>query len=137
MSLSQERRNTIYRSLRTVIDDEEALGEMLSHFPARDLDAPASEAFVTAELARLEARMETRFSDIERRFSVNDGRFAEVEGRFAAIDARFAVVDGRFADLERRLSDRIHVEIRSSTRWTIGVMMSFNTLLVGVVAAVT
>jgi hypothetical protein len=61
MSLSERNRAALYHGLCTVIDDEEAVDEMLSHFPARDAEEPATKDFVRAEVATLRADMRTDF----------------------------------------------------------------------------
>ena len=50
MSLSQRSRSAIYAGLKDLVD-EEAVEEMLSHFPVRDLDEPVTQEFVRAEIA--------------------------------------------------------------------------------------
>ena len=52
MSLSERSRAVLYRRLVTVIEDEEAVGEMLSNFPATEAEQPATEDFVRAEITR-------------------------------------------------------------------------------------
>ncbi|HPU39198.1 MAG TPA: hypothetical protein PLS63_06460, partial [Microthrixaceae bacterium] len=49
MALSERSRSVLYRRLIDTIDDPEAVGEMLSHFPSRDIDEPASRDYVQAE----------------------------------------------------------------------------------------
>lgn len=53
MSLSQRSRTALYLGLTEVIADEEAVEEMLSHFPSRDLDEPVTKEFLRAETADL------------------------------------------------------------------------------------
>lgn len=55
MALTERSRSAIYHGLSGVIRDEEAVGEMLSYFPARDVEEPATKEFVRAELALLRA----------------------------------------------------------------------------------
>lgn len=50
MSLSERSRAVLYRRLTTVIEDEEAVGEMLSNFPATEAERPATTDFVRAEI---------------------------------------------------------------------------------------
>ena len=61
MSLSERNRSSLYQRLCTIIEDEEAVDEMLSHFPARDVDEPATKDFVRAEVATLRADMRSDF----------------------------------------------------------------------------
>ena len=55
MSLSERRRAVLYHRLATVIEDEEAVGEMLTNFPATEAERPATKDFVRAEVAQLRA----------------------------------------------------------------------------------
>ena len=57
MSLSQRSRSVIYDGLNRIIEDQEAVEELMSHFPARDLDEPVSKQFHRAETATLRAEM--------------------------------------------------------------------------------
>jgi hypothetical protein len=63
MATTARSRSVLFRGLSDLIDDEEAVGEMLSYFPARDADEPASKDFIDARLSQMDARlsaMETR-----------------------------------------------------------------------------
>lgn len=55
MALSERHRAVLYRRLSSLVDDEEAVGEMLSYFPAREGEEPASKDLVRAEVASLRA----------------------------------------------------------------------------------
>lgn len=57
MSLTERSRAVLYRRLTTVIEDEEAVGEMLSNFPATELEQPATKDFVRAEIGDLRSEM--------------------------------------------------------------------------------
>jgi hypothetical protein len=50
MALSERSRSTIYQTFEPMLG-EEVIGEMLSHFPARDAEEPATKEFVRAEVA--------------------------------------------------------------------------------------
>jgi hypothetical protein len=56
VAISEKSRSALYQGL-VPIAGEEAVGEMLSYFPARDNDEPASKEFVRAEIAGLQAEM--------------------------------------------------------------------------------
>ena len=80
MSLSERSRSTLYQGLTSLIPDEEAIGEMLSHFPARDLDEPATKDHLRAEVAVLDARMADGFGAVR----------LEMAAEFAAVRAEMA-----------------------------------------------
>ena len=50
MALSESSRSRIYQGLVNFIG-EEAIDEMMSYFPARDVEEPATKEFVRAEIA--------------------------------------------------------------------------------------
>lgn len=60
MALSERSRSALYQGLSTLVD-EEALQEMLSYFPARDVEEPVTKEFLRAELAHLENRLINQF----------------------------------------------------------------------------
>ena len=53
--MTERSRSARYQRLTDLIDDEDAVGEMLSDVPARDLEEPATKAFVAAQIAVLRA----------------------------------------------------------------------------------
>lgn len=71
MAMTQRSRTVLYQGLIDMIEDEVAVGELLSYFPARDVEEPATKEFVAAqgadvrvelaglraELAAMEARL--------------------------------------------------------------------------------
>jgi hypothetical protein len=50
MSLSERSRAVLYRRLTTIIEDEEAVGEMLSELTAVEAEQVATKDFVRAEI---------------------------------------------------------------------------------------
>ena len=57
MSLSQKSRTAIYEALSGMGTDPDAVEELLSHFPSRDLDEPVTKEFHRAESATLRTEM--------------------------------------------------------------------------------
>ncbi len=57
MALSERSRSALYRGFSAVVDDEEAVAEMLSFFPARDVEEAVTKEFMRAELAETELRL--------------------------------------------------------------------------------
>ena len=66
MSLSEKSRSALYLGLRNIVD-EEALQEMLSHFPARDLDEPVTNDGLRASMADLRAELKGDMAALEQR----------------------------------------------------------------------
>ena len=57
MPLTQRSRSALYHGLTEVIDDDQAVEEMLSYFPSRDVEEPVTKEFLRAEMADLRAEM--------------------------------------------------------------------------------
>ena len=57
MALTQRSRTALYQGLTQLIQDDQAVEEMLSYFPSRDVEEPVTKEFVRAELAALRAEM--------------------------------------------------------------------------------
>ena len=55
MALTQRSRTFLYQRLTDTLEDEVAVGELLSYFPARDVEEPASTEFVAAQIAAYRA----------------------------------------------------------------------------------
>jgi hypothetical protein len=58
MSLSERSRAVLYRRLTTVIEDEEAVGEMLTNFPATEAERPATKDYVDKVAADLRTEIQ-------------------------------------------------------------------------------
>ena len=56
MAISEKSRSALYQGL-VPIAGEEAVGEMLSYFPSRDVDEPVSKELLRAEIADLRSEM--------------------------------------------------------------------------------
>lgn len=56
MVMSERSRSMLYRGLSDLVDDEEAVGEMLASMP-RDVDELATKDFVRAEIADVRAEI--------------------------------------------------------------------------------
>jgi len=111
MALTERSRSALYRGLSEVLHDEEAVGEMLSYFPARDVDEPASRDFVDARIAHVESRFVALDARMEVGFASTDARFSELEtrmeARFSSVEARmeagFLATEARFSSVEARM----------------------------------
>ena len=91
MALTERNRSALYQGLSTIID-EEAVEEMLSYFPARDVEEPATKEFLRAETALLRTE------------SKDD----------------MAVLRTEMAAMELRIDDRMDERFRSMYGLTIG-----------------
>jgi uncharacterized protein involved in exopolysaccharide biosynthesis len=89
MSLSQRSRTALFLGLTELIADEEAVEEMLSHFPSRDLDEPVTKEFLRAEISDVRAEISdvrAEISDV--RAEISDVR-AEISGLRAEMHQGF------------------------------------------------
>lgn len=63
MALSERSRSELFRTLGPLVG-QEVVGEMLSHFPARDVDEPVSKDFFRADMAIQRADLVGQMSDL-------------------------------------------------------------------------
>lgn len=68
MALTERNRSALYQGLSTIVD-EEAVQEMLSYFPARDVEEPVTKEFLRAELSGVESSIRTDMSAMELRLN--------------------------------------------------------------------
>lgn len=115
MALTERNRNALYQGLLRTVEDEEAVEAMLSQFPARDQDEPATKDFVAAVEARLDQRMTIGF--------------AEVDSRLTRLEA---TMDKRMTEGFAEVMDKVHREMR---RWYLGSYGAMFALLAAVVTA--
>ena len=108
MALSERSRSVLYQGLITIVDDEQAVQEMMSYFPARDVEEPVTKDFLRAELNELRAEMRTEMGDL--RTEMGDLRT-------------------EMGQMEGRLVDRINRMIA----WTVATMIAFAAVLVAAV----
>ena len=57
MALTAKSRVALYQGLTNVIDDDQAVEEMMSYFPARDVEEPVTKEFLRAEISDVRAEM--------------------------------------------------------------------------------
>ena len=127
MTLSDRSRTTIYQALEPLLGGD-ATEDMLSNFPARDVDAPATQAFVHAEIAT----MKLGFAQLRTEFAVLRTEFAEFKTEMRTEMADFKIQMVREIS---ELKDDVHTQLRSQMRWMIGLMLTFLTLQVAIITA--
>jgi hypothetical protein len=80
-----------------------------------DLDARLETRFsaIDVRFARVDARFSDLDARLETRFSAIDAHFAQVDVRFVRVDARFASLESLMGDLETRMDGRFaHLDVR-------------------------
>jgi hypothetical protein len=74
MALTERSRSALYQRLTDLTEDEVAVGELLSYFPTRDVEEPATKEFVAAQVADVRSE------------------FAELRVEMAAMEARLTAL---------------------------------------------
>lgn len=109
--------------------DEEAVGEMLSFFPARDVEEPVTKEFVRAELVVLRSEVQAEIAAT--RAEVKDEIAATRAEMKAEIAATRAELKDEISELERRLADGLRAEIRRSVLMNAAMIITFGGVLIG------
>jgi DNA anti-recombination protein RmuC len=107
---------------REVLSRLDVLEEGFSHMEKR---FDMMEEHVDDRLDDMEKRFGDRLHDMEKRF---EDRFEQIDQRFEQVDQRFEQVDQRFESMDEKL-DRMNDRILSMTRWLIGLVALFGTLV--------
>ena len=96
MALTERSRSALYQVLSDLMEDEEAVGEIVSFFPARDIEEPATKEFVAAQIA-------------------------EVRVEIAGLRADLT---GETASLRADLVEQMAAMQRTYIQWTLGALVS-------------
>ena len=114
MALTERSRAALYRGLAAIIEDEEAVAEMLSQFPARDVEELATRGDLTVLRSEMDAfRSEMR----------------------AEMDAFRSEMRAEFAAFREQVRVEMHTEFRRMMVWNVSTMLAIATILVAVMAA--
>lgn len=109
MALTQRSRTVLYQGLTDLIEDEVAVGELLSYFPARDVEEPATKEFVAAQTAATKEF---------------------VAEQIAGVRVDTAAVRTELAAMEARLTAQAAAQVRTSIQWTLGALVSVIGLMI-------
>ena len=131
MAMTERSRSALYQSLSAVVDDEQAVQEMLSHFPARDVEEPATKEFMRSELSatREDWRDEIGLLRVELYTGLADVR---TELQTGLADVRTELQTG-LADVRTEL----HASLHKQSVWMLGVLLTWSALLTAVFTALT
>lgn len=120
MALSEKHRSSNYQGLLQFLGEEEAQA-LLSQFPARDLDVPATKEFVRAEIADVRSELRMGLADVR----------AEIAGVRSELHTGLAEVRTEIADLRSEMHQGlggIRVEMnerfREMTMWVAGALIA-------------
>ncbi len=142
VSLSERSRSALYLGLSGVVGNEEAVEEMLSYFPARDVEESVTKEHLRAEFTVFRAEVQAEFaavrSDMASEFAAVRGEMAsefaavraeirqELQAEIGAVDAK---LDG--------LSAEMHAGFRRQMAWSLSSMMATCTVLLAAFALLT
>ena len=128
MMISERSRHVMYTRFGEFLDDEEAVQEMLSVYPATELDEPASRAFIEAQTTELRIEMAgIRSSMGEMEARLVERIHAEVNGSRTELREE---IDGLRTELKGEIAG-VRKEVRTLTHWAIGMVVT----LIGMVVA--
>ena len=117
MALSEKSRSSLFVALSEVAD-EEAVEEMLSHFPARDVEEAASKEFIRAEIADLGGDLRVEMADLR----------SELKGDIAGLRTE---LKGDIAGLGTELEHGLRVQVAATigaVAATLGIVTAANGL---------
>ena len=116
---------------REVLSGLDVLEEGLNHMDKRfDLLTEHVDERIDHVEETFEARLTGMEERFEERFEQIDQRFEQVDSRFESMEARF---DKRFEGMDAKL-DRMNDRILSMTRWLIGLVALFGSLVTALLA---
>ena len=111
MPMTERSRHKLYETFTALIDDEDAVQEMLSYFPARDVEEPVTKDFLRAEL-------QTEIGAV--RLEVGELR-AELRTEIGAVRAEIG-----------GLRTEMHQMARATQTWIISIGLSLAGLILAV-----
>lgn len=121
MSLTERSRSALYQGLSSIVD-EEAVEEMLSYFPSRDVDEPVTVNHLRAEMADLRAELHVEMAGLrtELRDEIAELRTEVTTELNDKITGLRSDLKADMTALELRMDDRLDDKFRSMFALTIG-----------------
>lgn len=113
VALTERSRSEIYTGLSSVLSAE-AVEEMLSYFPARDVEEPVTREFLRAEIADVRAEV------------------AEMRGAMSGMQSEMSGMKGEMAEMRMDMRDMrlqivgIHDALRKQAYWLVGLVVTVN-----------
>lgn len=125
MALTERSRAALYQGLTAIIEDEEAVAEMLSQFPSRDTDELVTRGDVTVFRADTRSELSAMRAEI-------DAFRTEMR---AEIDAFRSEMRAEFAEFREQMRVEMHLEFRRMMVWNVSTMLALATIIVAAMAA--
>lgn len=128
MALSERSRTTIYHAFEPLVGDE-AIEEMLSYFPARDVEEPVTKEYLDRRLAELDAGLRTGLrTELHREIG---GLRSELHTEIGGLRTElYQEIGGLRTELHRAIGGlraELHQEIRAATTrfitWTVSALL--------------
>jgi len=138
MALTEKSRSALYLGLSHVID-EEAVEEMLSYFPARDVEESVTKEFLRAELAELEMRLsESLRSELQSEVGSLRGEVQELRGEFrselqsevGSLRSELQSEVGSLRSEMRAMRSELRDEMRRTVLINIGTLVAFAAVII-------
>lgn len=124
MALSERSRSILFTSLSSVIPDPKAVQDMLSHFPARDVEESVTKEHLRAEMAIQRAELQAEFGAFR----------SEVQADFGALRAEMHTEVGALRQEIGAVRVELRDALRQQTQWLIGVMVTLCSLVLAISA---
>ncbi len=138
MALTEKSRAALFQGLSNVVD-EEAVEEMLSFFPARDVEEAVTKEFLRAELAEMELRMMTAFRSELRsgldglRSELRTELGSEIEGLRSEVKSEVGGLRSEVKSEIGGLRLEIREEIRRMIWLNVGTLVAFAGVIIAAV----
>ena len=122
MPMTERSRHKLYETFTALIDDETAVQEMLSYFPARDVEEPVTKDFLRAELQSEVGAVRLEVGELRAELH------AEIGALRTEMHTEIGAVRAEIGDLRAEM----HQMARATQTWIISTGLS----LAGVILAV-
>lgn len=137
MPLTERSRHKLYETFTALIDDEEAVEEMLSYFPARDVEEPVTKDFLRAELQIEFGALRSEIGDLRAELHTEIGGLrAEMRSEIGGLRAELHTeIGGLRTELHTEIGG-LRAEMLQTARATQTWIISTGLSLAGLILAV-
>ena len=122
MPMTERSRHKLYETFTALIDDETAVQEMLSYFPARDVEEPVTKDFLRAELQSEVGAVRLEVGELRAELH------AEIGALRTEMHTEIGAVRAEISDLRAEL----HQMARATQTWIISTGLSLAGLILAV-----
>ena len=122
MPMTERSRHKLYETFTALIDDETAVQEMLSYFPARDVEEPVTKDFLRAELQSEVGAVRLEVGELRAELH------AEIGALRTEMHTEIGAVRAEIGDLRAE----VHQMARATQTWIISTGLSLAGLILAV-----